>query len=960
MKKTKRIKYSHLKLKVKYKIATCSMLLAVHFFCCLNVIWGQDIIIDNKTETFLNQSNNLSVITTSTIKNRSAFNSFNKFNVSHGKTVNLIVPDSVDYLINLIHLDHSTINGILNTVKNNQISGNVLFVNPYGVTIGPGGVINAGSFTTITPTKDFMNNIFGLSGSIDDASVDAIINGSAPINENASIINYGTINAIDSVVVHAGNFVNYGNVFTDATFIGNINTGDIVNTNSPGQPSLMDAEKLTLENGRIIVKAHKDAIQSGNLVAGKEINISGNSLKLNPESNIYSSKDIIISANKVSYMPVYNDDKIINLLDKYIQLDRPSLSELFEYYNSLKSSKPGLIAGNKLIIGRNTDGNIFVGDINDTGKMNLDSNTMLLDPDWLNNFSYENLIIGNNINTNQHTKQITLQGPVFSNNNIEINSADKISVTDFINLFEINTNNKLEYNLAKSNNLKTIINYSPSKKLDLNEILTIELMKYNGIKKILENSNITVEDYQKYKSFGMLGTLALSTRLKNISLDKDTFQTINDYKSLSESDIDLIRDNIFLSSIDLKDFADRNLLNDSDISLIMKNAQAKAKNVKLESSEIEINKGSRLTASENVVLVSDSIDIDLSSEYTGINAGVDAVFSKKTRGNLVISSNNFDDINPEDSLINPDIFEKVNCRLVIGNDKSSNDNTNVIILADKLKRKEDIKFSTALMILLMPDSSLISDNNIDLITGFNFLMLPNSEIITGETLTVQGLSNMEGFLVLLKDAHVKAKKIIVNNFYVIVLENESQVEVQEPIKYSNTKYLSVDNVIYTDAIVESEVSLVNNELSEEIYIDDKTLDDLIKIYDHTQVDKKNEDNKLEESLGNYLVQEVLFKGFSFEKEYQADANAIVYAYKADYHPRGLESFLSKIKFLEEKIAESQYMQNNFNSLLDYNHPPSASRIEKIVQIMKRDNMSVENKIINQESYSEILNIMMNK
>lgn len=116
--------------------------------------FGQNITIDGKTNTTLNTNGITTNISTSTVRGENAYNSFIKFNVNTGQVVNLNVPDSCTGLINLIHNEATTINGVLNSVKSGQIGGNIFLVNPHGITVGSQGVVNVGSLTTVTPTTD--------------------------------------------------------------------------------------------------------------------------------------------------------------------------------------------------------------------------------------------------------------------------------------------------------------------------------------------------------------------------------------------------------------------------------------------------------------------------------------------------------------------------------------------------------------------------------------------------------------------------------------------------------------------------------------------------------------------------------------------------------------------------------------------------------------------------------------
>ena len=207
--------------------------LALAYIVSLVPAYSQQIVVDGKTNTNLNINGKVTDITTSTIKGKNAFNSYSKFNINAGNTVNLHVPNASKNLINLIHDEKSNINGVLNSIKDGHIGGNIFLANPHGIVVGSNGVINVGSLTAVTPTVDFMNNFFTSPGVPADASVNALLNGTAPINNAAEIINYGTINAIENVRLDSGNIINTGNIFNGAVFQENdITIGDVVNINT--------------------------------------------------------------------------------------------------------------------------------------------------------------------------------------------------------------------------------------------------------------------------------------------------------------------------------------------------------------------------------------------------------------------------------------------------------------------------------------------------------------------------------------------------------------------------------------------------------------------------------------------------------------------------------------------------------------------------------------------------------
>ena len=101
--------------------------------------------------------------------------------------VNLHVPNSAQNLLNMVHDSQTNINGVLNSIKNGQIGGNVFFANPHGFVVGAGGMVNVGSLTAITPTRTFMNSFFDGPGQPNQSATTQLLAGSVPINPDAFI-----------------------------------------------------------------------------------------------------------------------------------------------------------------------------------------------------------------------------------------------------------------------------------------------------------------------------------------------------------------------------------------------------------------------------------------------------------------------------------------------------------------------------------------------------------------------------------------------------------------------------------------------------------------------------------------------------------------------------------------------------------------------------------------------------
>ncbi len=138
-------------------------------FCFQNtlpVVFASEINQNNvpfQTATTIEHSDNVFNISTTTTNSGGdvGVNSFGKFNVTEGDVVNLNLINAQNKLVNVVFDSSSSqIDGIVNSYKNGQIGGNVLFANPNGFVVGSSGVFNVGSLTLITPTESFMKSLF--------------------------------------------------------------------------------------------------------------------------------------------------------------------------------------------------------------------------------------------------------------------------------------------------------------------------------------------------------------------------------------------------------------------------------------------------------------------------------------------------------------------------------------------------------------------------------------------------------------------------------------------------------------------------------------------------------------------------------------------------------------------------------------------------------------------------------
>ena len=214
---------------------------------------GNNINPDGRTQTTLSSSGNVTSVRTGTTSGSNAFNSFSSFTVGGDQVVNMHLPAGSANLINLVTDSRATINGMLNSIKGNKIGGNVFFASPHGFLVGSGGVVNVGSLTVSTPTRSFLDTFFTDTGEIDALSVGALLDGSAP-DDNGAIVIDGKVNVLGGVKFRGGSVRISGTVYRGAKFVGLApDFSDVVNANG-----LADGTKIVEVDGRIKVVAADD------------------------------------------------------------------------------------------------------------------------------------------------------------------------------------------------------------------------------------------------------------------------------------------------------------------------------------------------------------------------------------------------------------------------------------------------------------------------------------------------------------------------------------------------------------------------------------------------------------------------------------------------------------------------------------------------------------------------------
>ncbi len=150
---------------------------------------------DGRTQTAVSVVGNTTTITTSTIVGGAGYNSFSRFEQGAGTTVNMYLPQDAGVLVNIVRDGPVVINGILNSYRNGRIGGHVYFSDSAGFTVGPNGVINTGRLTVNTPTREFLDQVIGPDGVVNETMAARLRANDVPISPDGKIAIDGTINA---------------------------------------------------------------------------------------------------------------------------------------------------------------------------------------------------------------------------------------------------------------------------------------------------------------------------------------------------------------------------------------------------------------------------------------------------------------------------------------------------------------------------------------------------------------------------------------------------------------------------------------------------------------------------------------------------------------------------------------------------------------------------------------------
>ncbi|MCQ4313795.1 leukotoxin LktA family filamentous adhesin, partial [Pseudomonas stutzeri] len=259
---------------------------------------------DLKTQTTITVSGAVTDITTQSVRGQTGFNSFGRFEVDTGNTVNLHVPGGASNLVNLVHDAKAVVNGTLNGLKDGKIGGNIIFADPHGMVVGASGVVNVGSLTVTTPSTQAMTDLMlaatgakvgGVNMVSDSATadlVDALKDGTLDRSSNGAVEIQGQVNSNASInlfaasaVIGAAAQLQAGTDAAAAVFASTVNVDDVA-----------IGAGVALENGTIKIVAADSVEISGELAALMADN-SGGSVQVKAGKRVELKGDAKLLAN---------------------------------------------------------------------------------------------------------------------------------------------------------------------------------------------------------------------------------------------------------------------------------------------------------------------------------------------------------------------------------------------------------------------------------------------------------------------------------------------------------------------------------------------------------------------------------------------------------------------------------------------------------------------------------------
>ena len=121
----------------------------------------------DQKNTVVNNNGVYNVYMQRKIANGPGVNQFDKFKLDSGNIANMHFQTKsgglkADSLVNLVKA-RIDVQGTVNAIKDGRIGGNLFFISPNGMAVGPKGVINAGRFVALAPSSGYFDNLWSTS-----------------------------------------------------------------------------------------------------------------------------------------------------------------------------------------------------------------------------------------------------------------------------------------------------------------------------------------------------------------------------------------------------------------------------------------------------------------------------------------------------------------------------------------------------------------------------------------------------------------------------------------------------------------------------------------------------------------------------------------------------------------------------------------------------------------------------
>ena len=292
-----------------------------------------------------------------------AYNRFSAFSLDAGNIANLKF-GSADLLANLVN-SKININGIVNGIKDGKINGHLMFLSPEGIAVGKFGVINAGQFTGIVPTKTAFDTLYNAANITLDA-VNALKAGSyandksidveGKINTHSgAMLGAGVINIKDVAVLQSTKSLDFKDLVSTGSGLGELTAvagtgGDII---------LTARQTSEVKDTNPIRWNERSTDLSAAVNIGKNVSVSSSdgAVMLTAESTSKFEDSTPMTLTNTLKDAIFGSEKtaIDGLIDKLAKKEAGANKYLFFNYSSKKNKSSINIGENSAITGNNIE-----------------------------------------------------------------------------------------------------------------------------------------------------------------------------------------------------------------------------------------------------------------------------------------------------------------------------------------------------------------------------------------------------------------------------------------------------------------------------------------------------------------------------------------------------------------------------------------------------------------------------